>query len=262
MSGSLFPEEITTLLVDDEEVAIHRLKTALQRYPQVKIIGEARDGPSAVAFINNRRPDLVFLDIRIPEFNGFEVLNHLEYTPLIVFVTAYEEYAIKAFEKNSLDYLLKPVEDERLALTIQRIIQNRTGGTELLQKIRKLINENKAESKISTIPVKTGNRILLVHVADICFFEAKDKYVSVHTQNEEKFIEYPLNYLESRLPAEFVRINRGLIINKLKIREIHKYFKGTFVLVMNDQKGSKLKSSYSYYDVIKSKLLSIPDNGL
>lgn len=125
MSNLLYQEEIKTLLVDDEEIAIHRLKKALSAYPQLKIVAEVKDGKSAIAFINSQRPDLVFLDIQMPEFNGFEVLNHLTYMPLIVFVTAYEEYAIKAFEKNSLDYLLKPVEADRLSITIKRILDTR-----------------------------------------------------------------------------------------------------------------------------------------
>lgn len=255
MSGSLFQEEISTLLVDDEEMAIHRLKKALQAYPHIRIIGEAKDGPSAVTFINSRRPDLVFLDIHMPAFNGFEVLNQLVHVPMIVFVTAYEEYAIRAFEKNSLDYILKPVEDERLALTIERVSKKSTGETGLLQKIKQLINEGKEEEPVSTIPVKSGNKIQLVHVSDICFFEAKDKYVSIHTREEEKLVEYPLSYLEHRLPSTFVRIHRSFIVNKLKIREIHKYFKGTFLLVMDDAKGSRIKSAYSYSDIIKAKLL-------
>ena len=109
MSTSLSHEEIKTLLVDDEEVAIHRLKKLLGAYPYVNIIGESKDGRSAVDLINSQRPDLVFLDIQMPGSNGFEVLDQLLYTPLVVFTTAYEEYAVKAFEKNSLDYLLKPV---------------------------------------------------------------------------------------------------------------------------------------------------------
>ncbi|SDH47879.1 LytR/AlgR family response regulator transcription factor [Chitinophaga filiformis] len=255
MSGSLFQEAITTLLVDDEEMAIHRLKKSLSAYPQIKIIGTVGDGPSAVAFINQHRPDLVFLDIQIPAFNGFEVLNQLEHTPLIVFVTAYEEYAIRAFEKNSLDYLLKPVEDERLALTIKRISERREGEGNMLEKIRKLISEREVKDVISTIPVKKGDKIQLVHVGDIVFFEAKEKYVSVHTRDEEKLIEYSLSYLEDRLPPEFLRVHRSFIVNKLNIREIQKYFKGTYILVMNDAKGSKIKSAYSYLDTIKTKLL-------
>jgi len=255
MSGSVFQEAITTLLVDDEEMAIHRLQKSLSAYPQIKVIGAVGDGPAAVAFINQHRPDLVFLDIQIPAFNGFEVLNQLEHTPLIVFVTAYEEYAIKAFEKNSLDYLLKPVEDERLALTIKRISQRTGEDGDILRKIRQLISEQPAKDVISTIPVKKGDKIQLVHVGDIVFFEAKEKYVCVHTREEEKLIEYSLSYLEDRLPSEFLRIHRGYIVNKLKIREIQKYFKGTYILVMNDAKGSAIKSAYSYLDTIKTKLL-------
>ena len=255
MSGSLFPEEIKTLLADDEEIAIQRLKKALSPYPHIHIIGEVKDGKSAVDFINSRKPDLVFLDIQMPAFNGFEVLTQLEHTPLIVFVTAYEEYAIKAFEKNSLDYLLKPVEEERLALTISRVVQNKASGAEILLKIQRLVSSTGTPEKISTIPVKTGNKIQLVHVADVCFFAADDKYLTLHTRDEEKLIEYPLSYLQERLPAEFVRIHRGFIVNKLKIREIHKHFKGTYIIVMNDVKGSKIKSAYSYYETIKTKIL-------
>jgi two-component system LytT family response regulator len=255
MSGSLFQQEIKTLLVDDEEMAIHRLRKALQAWPQIKVIGEAKDGRSALTFINSQRPDLVFLDIQIPEFNGFEVLNQLEYSPLIVFVTAYEEYAIKAFEKNSLDYLLKPVEEERLALTMKRVMENKAGEENILLKIRQLINDHQTEDKISTIPVKLGNKINLVQVADIYFLEAKDKYVYIHTNDDEKLIEYPLSWLQDRLPPEFIRIHRSYIINKLKIREIHKYFKGTYMVIMNDAKHSTIKSAWSYHETIRNKLL-------
>jgi two-component system LytT family response regulator len=255
MSTLLSREEIKTLLVDDEEVAIHRLKKLLGAWPFVNIIGEAKDGRSAVDLINSQRPDLVFLDIQMPGPNGFEVLDQLQYMPLIVFTTAYEEYAVKAFEKNSLDYLLKPVEDERLALTMKRIVQNKTGDQDLLLKIRQLIAYEKTEDRISTIPVKTGNTIHLVHVGDIVFLEAKEKYVTIHLKEEEKLIEYSLTSLEHRLPEEFIRVHRSFIVNKLKIREIHKYFKGTFLLVMDDAKSTKIKTAYSYSETIRTKLL-------
>ncbi|RAJ72790.1 two-component system LytT family response regulator [Chitinophaga dinghuensis] len=255
MYDSAFQEEISTLLVDDETIAIQRLRHALQAFPQIKIIGEAHDGPSAIAFINAKRPALVFLDIRIPGFNGFDVLNHLTYTPLIVFVTAYEEYAVKAFEKNSIDYLLKPFDDARLAITIKRIIQHKANHTDLLLKIKQLVTEQHTTNIISTIPVKVGNKIQLVQVEEVLFFEAKDKYVAMHTMDGEKLIEYSLSYLESRLPPSFVRVHRGVIVHKLKIYEIQKYFKGTFIIVMQDIKRTKIKTAYSYYEIIKTKLL-------
>lgn len=257
MSGLQYQKEIRTLLVDDEDIAIYRLKKALEFYPQINIVGEAKDGITAVKLINYQRPDLVFLDIQMPEMNGFEVLNHLDYLPLIVFVTAYEEYAIKAFEKNSLDYLLKPVENDRLAITIKRVFESKTSEDNVLQKIKMLISVNQPKDIITTIPVKSGNKITLIHVSDICFFEAKDKYVYIHTHEGEKLVDYPLGYLQERLPEQFLRIHRGFIINKLKIREIHKYFKGTYILVMNDSKGSKIKSAYSYSEEIRAKLLLV-----
>ena len=255
MSSSLFQEMVTTLLVDDEAIAIHRLKKALEVYPQIKIIGEAMDGASAVELINSQRPELVFLDIQMPGFNGFEVLERLTYMPMIVFVTAYEEYAIRAFEKNSLDYLLKPVEEERLEMTINRVRQRPKQETELLSKIKMLLGEQLQEPRISTIPVRTGDKIFLVHVHDVVLFEAREKYVVVHTDGEEQLIDYSLSYLESRLPETFVRVHRSYIINKLKIREIQKYFKGTYMLLMNDKKGSKVKTASSYNEIIKTKLL-------
>lgn len=248
-------KDISVVLVDDEEIAIHRLRKSLAAYPFVKILGEADNGISAVEMINRLRPELVFLDIQMPGFNGFEVFHHLHYMPLVVFVTAYEEFAVKAFEKNSLDYLLKPVEEDRLAITMNRIIEKGAVDEEMLTKLRQLINNNHSQHTITTIPVKLGNRIRLIPVSDVCVFEARDKYVYIHTLTEESLIDYPLNYLQDRLPPEFLRIHRGFIINKLKIKEIHKYFKGTFLILMEDRKGSKIKTAYSYSETIRATLL-------
>jgi len=248
--------DIKTLLVDDEEVAIRRLRQMLSRYPDISIIGEAADGPSAVAIINERRPELVFLDIQMPGLDGFGVLGALDYTPMIVFLTAYEEYAVKAFEKESLDYLLKPVEVERLDLTIQRVARNRATDGSILEKIQRLVDGVRAADTITTIPVKAGNRIQLVSVADVYFFAAKDKYVMVHEREGQRLIEYPLSWLEHRLPPEFIRVHRGYIVNKVKIREIHRFLKGTFVIIMDDGASTAIKTAWSYSETVKARLLS------
>jgi two-component system LytT family response regulator len=248
--------DIKTLLVDDEEVAIRRLRQMLSRYPDISIIGEATDGPSAVAIINERRPELVFLDIQMPGLDGFGVLGALDYTPMIVFLTAYEEYAVKAFEKESLDYLLKPVEAERLDLTIQRVARNRATDGSILEKIQRLVDGVRAADTITTIPVKAGNRIQLVSVADVYFFAAKDKYVMVHEREGQRLIEYPLSWLEHRLPPEFIRVHRGYIVNKVKIREIHRFLKGTFVIIMDDGASTAIKTAWSYSETVKARLLS------
>jgi len=255
MSGSHSQSSIRTLLADDEAVALHRLRKLLSVHPIINIVGEVSDGTAAAEFINGQRPDLVFLDIRMPGFNGFEVLQGLVHKPLIVFVTAYEEYAIKAFEENSLDYLLKPVEPERLAITIQRILDNKMNGVDLLQKIGQLIHTTRVQDPIRAVPVKIGNKITFVSVDDIIYLEARDKYVYIHTHNDQKLVDNTLAYWQERLPSGFIRIHRGLIVNVVHVRELQRYFKGTYIVVMNDAKGSKLRSSYSYADEIRRHLL-------
>lgn len=250
-------KEIRTILVDDEDIALHRFRKVLDAYPFIKVIGEAKDGKSAIELINTLKPELVFLDIQMPECTGFEVLSRLDPLPMVVFVTAYEEYAIKAFEKDSLDYLLKPVEEERLAITIERILKKDPEGGEAIAKIRQLLQETQQQPDISTIPVKVGNKISLIPIADIYYFESKEKYVFIHTRDKEYLIDYPLNFLEERLPQLFLRVNRSYIVNRFRIKEIHKYFKGTFIFIMNDSGGTKIKTGSSYTAQIKNQLLSL-----
>lgn len=194
MSRLFFQKEIKTVLVDDEEIALHRLRKVLEAYPMIKILGEATDGRSAISMINKLIPDLVFLDIQMPEFTGLEVLNHLHVNPMIVFITAYEEYAVTAFERDSLDYLLKPVEEERLAITMNRILEKDSAGQDSLLKIQQVLLQAQKRREISTIPVKVGNKINLIQVPDIYYFEAKDKYVFIHTIDKEYLIDYPLSF--------------------------------------------------------------------
>jgi len=255
MSGLHSPANVKTLLADDEALALHRLRKLLSAYPVIDIAGEVNNGTAAIEFINRERPDLVFLDIRMPGCSGLEVLQGLVHKPLIVFVTAYEEYAIKAFEKNSLDYLLKPVEPERLAITIQRILDNKTHGADIIQKLGQLLQATRPQEPLRAIPIKAGNKITFVSVEDIVYLEARDKYVYVHAYNGEKLADNTLAYWQERLPTGFIRIHRGLIVNVVHVRELQKYFKGTYIVVMNDAKGSRLKSSYSYSDEIRKHLL-------
>lgn len=254
MSASPFPASIRTLLADDEPVASGRLRKALEAYPQVEVIAEVTDGHAAVLHINRDKPDLVFLDIQMPGCNGFEVLQRLEYTPLVIFVTAYDQYAIKAFEVNSVDYLLKPVAADRLAISMQRVLE-KGAQANLLTNIKAVLAQLIPEEKISTIPVKTGTRVHFIQVEDVHFFEAKDKYVQVHTTTGAHLIAHTLAYLEGRLPVHFVRVHRSFIVNKFKIREMQKYFKGTYLLIIADAAQTRIRTAYSYAEVIREKLL-------
>ncbi|WP_165806431.1 LytR/AlgR family response regulator transcription factor [Chitinophaga parva] len=254
MSASPFPASIRALLADDEPVASGRLRKALEAYPQVKVIAEVTDGHAAISHINRDKPDLVFLDIQMPGYNGFEVLQHLEYTPLVIFVTAYDQYAIKAFEVNSVDYLLKPVAPDRLAISMQRVLE-KGAQANLLVNVKSVLAQLIPEQKISTIPVKAGARVHFIQVEDVYFFEAKDKYVQVHTATGVHLAEHTLIYLEGRLPAHFIRVHRSFIVNKFKIREMQKYFKGTYLLVMADALQTRIRTAYSYAAAIREKLL-------
>jgi len=248
---------ISTVLVDDEPMAIERLRNELQVFPQVDVIGTASDGISAVKLINTERPDLIFLDIQMPEINGFGVISRLIYQPLIVFVTAFDEYAVTAFEKDSVDYLLKPVASDRLAVTMQRVLDRKNVKAEFFAKIKEIGQEKETNAYITTIPVKTGPKIQLIPVSDIYYFGAKDKYVFLHTYDDEKLLDHSLTHLESRLPPEFIRVHRSFIINKHKVKEIQKYFKGGFVFTLCDTSNSRIKSASSFTEDIKNKLLLI-----
>jgi two-component system LytT family response regulator len=136
------------------------------------------------------------------------------------------------------------------------VLRNRSAAGSILEKIQRLVDGVRTEATITTIPVKAGSRIQLVSVTDVHYFAAKDKYVMVHEKEGQRLIEYPLSWLEQRLPPEFVRVHRSYIINKLKIREIHKFLKGTFVIIMDDTAGSAIKTAWSYSETIKARLLS------
>lgn len=255
MSNSFSQKQIRTILADDEDIALQRFRRALEPYPFIHIIAEAKDGKSAIDLINTLLPDLVFLDIQMPGYSGLELLNQLDTLPMVVFVTAYEEYAVKAFENNSVDYLLKPVEQERLAITIDRIKEQSFDRNASIQYLRKLLAEAEVPKSITTIPVKVGNKINLIHVPDICYFEARDKYVYIHTKDKDYLIDHALSFLMERLPEQFIRVHRTYIINTQYIMEIHKYFKGGYIFMMNDAETTRIKTANSYNADIKKKLL-------
>ena len=185
-----------TLIIDDEAPARSRLSRLLAKHKTiVSIVDEAENGEEGTKKINALKPDLIFLDVQMPGLNGFEMLKKIEHMPKVIFTTAYEEYAIKAFEENSIDYLLKPIEEDRLAISIQKLEKinsaHSTMNESALDKIVQTINKN--SSPIHSIPVKKGDRIFIIKLDDIAFFEAKEKYVFIHTKdNQEHLIDYTL----------------------------------------------------------------------
>jgi len=242
-----------TIIIDDEELARQRLKRLLKVYDEFDIIDEAANGGEGLELINRLKPDLVFLDIEMPVLNGFEMLAKLAQPPRVVFTTAYDQYAIKAFEEGSIDYLLKPVEKERLEKTVKKLHQFSASPAPL--PLQELMRQLQIKTTSKTLTVKIGDKILLIKLADVVYIEAEDKYVFLHTIDGKKHLtEYTLSALEEKLPEQFLRIHRGAIINTECIREIRKGFNGAFVFVMANAAESRISSGRSYGDELKERL--------
>lgn len=248
-----------TILIDDEPLAIARLRRLLGKFDDAfEIIGEAKNGEEGLEIIEKLRPDLIFLDIEMPLMTGFEMLARLSYMPMVVFATAYDQYAIRAFEENSIDYLLKPIEVERLQKTVERLqkmASNHASGkveNPFNQHLLRLIDQLKPKKELHAVSVKFGDKILLIPLQDISFFEAEDKYVFLAHHDGQKYLtHYTITILEEKLPAHFVRVSRSTIVNSHHIKEIQKHFDGKFILVLTDKKSTKITSGQSFGDNIK-----------
>ncbi len=249
-----------TILIDDEPLARKRLSRLLSKYEGVfEIIAEAGNGKEGLEKIEQHKPDLIFLDIEMPLMNGFQMLQNLKHMPIVVFSTAYDQFAIKAFEQNSIDYLLKPVEQSRLDITVNKLKQfNKVSSSSPVldvNNLMSLIDSLKPKKEITAIPVKIGDRIVIVNFNEIAYFEAKEKYVFIYTtQGKEYLIDDSLNTLEEKLPANFIRIHRAYMINKNKVKELRKSFKGNLVVYMDDVNQTKLTSGVTHTAELKEKL--------
>ncbi len=243
---------LKTIIIDDEQLARQRLKRLLKEYDEIEILAEAANGAEGLILIEELQPDLVFLDIEMPVLGGFEMLAKLKYQPKIVFATAYDQYAIKAFEEGSVDYLLKPIELDRLDKTIKKLTKtqqtpNQINFEELLLKIN-------GKKELKTLTVKVGDKILLIKLTDILNIQAEDKYVFLHTADGKKHLtDFTLSVLEEKLPEEFIRIHRSNIINTDYIKEIRKGFNGALIFILNNITGTKLTSSRSNSEMLREK---------
>lgn len=222
---------IRTLLVDDEDLARSALRQALASVTDIEIVGESRNGVEAIEMIGDLHPDLVLLDIEMPGFDGFEVVQQLASPPVIVFVTAYDEYAVRAFEANAIDYLLKPVQPERLERALARVRQRipadvHERNTEL-QDMRTVARER--TGPLRRIAGRRGKRIVIVPLREVIRVEIEDKLVFAITASDRLLIEKTITELEAMLePAGFLRISRGELVNLETVKELVPWFSGTW----------------------------------
>jgi two-component system LytT family response regulator len=250
--------KIRTLIVDDEPLGRERIRTLLADDPEIEVTGECPDGRQAIADIERHKPDLVFLDVQMPEVDGFAVLDAIagERMPAIIFVTAYDRYAVQAFEVQALDYLLKSFDRERFQAALQRAKEEIRRSKEgfLNERLAGLLEDLQTKQKrLTRLVVKSAGRIVFLRVEEIDWVEAADNYVRVHAGRESHLLRETLQSLESRLsPGKFLRIHRSTLVNLDRIRELRPIFHGDYLVRLND--GTELTLSRNYREKLLEPL--------
>jgi two-component system LytT family response regulator len=253
---------IRVLMVDDEPLARDMLREMLQNDPDVEIVGECTNGREALEAVRLHSPDLLFLDVQMPEVGGFELLETLGTgaIPHVIFVTAYDNYAVRAFEVHALDYLLKPFDRERFEISWQRaktqIKREKNGGMD--QRILALLEDLKAGSKyLERLVIKSGGRIYFLETNEIDWIEAEGNYVSVHSGKKAHLLRETISSLESQLdPKKFLRIHRSSIVRIDRIQELQPWFHGEFHVIL--QNGTQLTLSRNYRERLQEALGKLP----
>lgn len=252
---------LRVLVVDDEPLARSGVAELAARDPELAVVGECGDGAGALAAIRSLRPDLVLLDVQMPELDGFELLRRLapRERPAVVFITAYDQFAVRAFEVHAIDYLVKPFDDARFAEAITRAktaVRAARGG-ELNDRLTGLLEQLAgglpAAGWLTRIVVKTAGRSVLVHVEDVDWIEAADYCVKLHVQQRTHVMRESLQALEARLdPARFFRVHRSAIVNLDRVTELSPSFKGEPVILLRD--GSRIPLSRGRRGELESRL--------
>lgn len=239
------------IIIDDEPLARSIVKEYLQSHPSIKIIAECNDGFEGLKAIQQYEPDLIFLDIQMPKINGFEMLELVENAPAVIFTTAFDEYAIKAFESNAVDYLLKPFSKERFDKALQKYVNQQKSFSQKTDAVL----ESAALSPVqqNRVVVKDGSKIKIIPVTQIQYLEAADDYVKIFTTEGSFLKKKTMSYFEQSLfPFQFVRIHRSYIVNTQLITRIDAYEKDSHLLLLST--GSKLPVSKAGYAKLKEVL--------
>ncbi len=260
--------KIRTLIVDDEPLARERVRSMVGDEPDLEVIGEARDGAEAVDAILSQAPDLVFLDVQMPKLDGFEVISSVgaDRMPPVVFVTAFDQHALRAFEVQALDYLLKPFDQDRFRGALSRVRhqidsqENGALGKKLLALVRGMHTETPsdapatpAEKKSDRMVVKSGGRLFFLRADEIDWVEAAGNYVRLHVGAESHLLRETMNSIETRLnPDLFFRIHRSRIVNIERIKELQPWFNGEYVVILRN--GTKLTLSRGYREKLQERL--------
>jgi two-component system, LytTR family, response regulator len=251
-------KKIKVLVVDDEPLARERLTTLLTAEPDIELVGPARDGEEAITAIHDDSPDLVFLDVQMPQMNGFDVIDAVgsDKMPLVIFVTAYDQHALKAFQVRALDYLLKPFDRERFSDALQRarkqLEREETGdlGRRLLALVKDLRRD---QPRSDRLVVKSGGRLFFLRADEIDWVEAAGNYVRLHVGPASHLLRETMNAIEGRLdPEKFFRIHRSRIVNMERIQELQPWLNGEYAVLLRT--GTRLTLSRGYREKLQDRL--------
>ena len=258
-SPAAAPRTIRALIADDEPLARERMRSLLGAEQDIEIVGEARDGVEAVEAILSQSPDLVFLDVHMPKLDGFEVIQTVgaDRMPAVVFVTAYDQHALRAFEVQALDYLLKPFDSERFQGALRRVRRqiDRAETGDIGQRLLALVRDLRpaSQSRTDRLVVKSGGRLFFLRADEIDWIEAAGNYVRLHVGAEGHLLRETMNSIESRLnPEIFFRIHRSHIVNIERIKELQPWFNGEYVVILRN--GARLTLSRGYREKLQERL--------
>lgn len=239
------------IIIDDEPLARVLVKEYLMQHPHIEILAEAEDGFDGVKRINELKPDVIFLDIQMPKLNGFELLELLQHFPKVIFTTAFDEYALKAFENNAIDYLLKPFSEERFSQALSKLKNTGISSEEKIQHLTNFTPKHEEES--SRIVVKNGSEIIILPTKDLDFIEAYDDYVKLYQGEKYHIKKKTLSYYESVLAEkQFMRIHRSFILNLSKLTRIESFEKNSYIAILTS--GMRIPISRTAYPLLKEKL--------
>lgn len=248
-------EKLKTIIIEDEELARNLLRSYLKDHPDIELIGECENGFDGVKAINDKKPDLVFLDIQMPKITGFEMIELLDFKPQIIFTTAYDQYALKAFELNAVDYLLKPFSKDRMIAAIEKVKHRIQNEEKIDEKLEELSNFRPGEEFIDRIVVKDRSKIHIITVDQIRYIESLDDYVMIYTHDGRHIKQKTMKFFETNLdPKNFIRIHRSYIVQVDNIAEIQQYEKESYIVILKDAAKTKLKVSKTGYKKIKEVL--------
>lgn len=246
--------QINIVIIDDESLARDVIANYLTSYPEIKILAECSNGFEGLKVIHELKPDLIFLDIQMPKINGFEMLELIENPPAIIFTTAFDQYAIKAFEANAVDYLLKPFSEERFKEAIEKALARGKNKVEFRENISSLIQHvDSSREKLERVIVKSGSKINIIPIDKLNWLEAQDDYVMLYTTDGKYLKQKTMKYFEDNLDkAHFIRVHRSFIVRISFIKQVELFEKGSYKLILHD--GNKIPVSKSGYAKLKDIL--------